>query len=147
MKNIEGTVLNTVKKEASGICYQTDLYDIIQPLLMNISQWVNQTLTDIEYSPERVGKTSFFSAKTGFIIQCRLIAEIIGRMSGKKCYGYLETALDFPDSGIAYPAGVRLDFNGENKVYTIDMEMLFKIHRLSNPSKWYLEWARAYHES
>lgn len=145
MKNIEGIVLNTVKKEASGICYQADLYDIIQPVLTNISQWVNQTLTDIEYSPDNVKKSSFFAAKTGFVIQCRLIAEIIERMSGKKCYGYLETALDFPESGIEYPAGVRLDFNGEMKVFTIDMEMLFSIHRLNNPAAWYHEWARMYH--
>ena len=145
MKNIEGTILNTVKKETSGISFQADIYDIIQPVLTNISQWVNQTLTNIEYSPDNVKKSSFFAAKTSFVIQCILIAEIIERMSGKKCYGYLETALDFPESGIEYPAGVRLDFNGEMKVFTIDMEMLFKIHRLTNPAAWYHEWARMYH--
>ena len=147
MKNIEGTILNTVKKESSGILFQADLYDLIQPLLTNISQWVNQTLTDIEYNPDNVKRLSFYAAKTGFIIQCRLIAEIIERMSGKKCYGYLETALDFPDSDITYPAGIRIDFNGEKKAYTVDMEMLFGIHRLSEPSEWYLEWATAYHDS
>ena len=147
MKNIEGTILNTIKKESSGILFQTDLYDIIQPILTNISQWVSQTLTDIEYSPDNVKKESFYAAKAGFTIQCRLISAIIERMSGKRCYGFLETALDFPESGIKYPAGVRLDFSGEMKVFTIDMEMLFGIHRLSNPSKWYLEWAKIYHDA
>lgn len=145
MKNIEGTILNTVKRETSGISFQADLYDIIQPLLTSISRWVSQTLTDIEYSPDNVKKSSFFAAKTGFVIQCRLIAEIIERMSGKKCYGYLETALDFLESDIEYPAGIRLNFNGEMKVFTIDMEMLFSIHRLDKPAAWYQEWAKMFH--
>lgn len=35
MKNIEGIVFKTTAKEASGIRFQADLYDFVQPVLGN----------------------------------------------------------------------------------------------------------------
>lgn len=151
MENIKGIILKVTENAVSGIKLQLDLYDLVQPVLGNISGWISQTLTDIEYSPERATRAAFYHGRVQFENECRLIAEIIERSGLGKCYGHLITAMDAPladeygdDYDVEFPVGISLELNGEKKLFTVDLETLFSIHRLSKPAEWYKEWAKGY---